>query len=116
LNGPTGRWRIRLSQLAERDFIAILEWTLEQFGRRQFATYRRTLIQALTALADDPLLPDSRARDEIVPGLRSLHVARRGRRGRHIVLYRTRRPDIIEIVRILHDSMDLGQHIGTNPS
>jgi len=73
--------------------------------------YRRTLVAALTSLHDGPYLPDSAARDEIQPGLRSLHVARRGRRGRHFVLYRTDDVGTIEIVRILHDTMDLARHL-----
>jgi toxin ParE1/3/4 len=104
------RWRVRLSEAAERDVVAILRWTAVQFGRRQARAYRRTLIAALTDLSDDPYLPDSHPRDEIQAGLRPLHVARKGRRGRHFVLYRILEPTI-DIVRILHDSVDLGRHV-----
>jgi toxin ParE1/3/4 len=105
------RWRVRLSEAAQRDLVAILDWTAEHFGRRQASVYRRTLVAALTALSDDPYLSDSRPRDEIQPGLRSLHVARRRRRGRHFVLYRAVQVGTIEIVRILHASMDVGGHV-----
>jgi toxin ParE1/3/4 len=104
-------WRVRLSQEAERDFVAIIQWTAGRFDRRQALVYRRTLIAALTALASDPHLPDSRPRDEIQPGLHSLHVARKGRRGRHIVLYRVPEGSTIEVVWILYDSMDIEQHV-----
>lgn len=53
----------------------------------------------------------SRPRDEIADGLRSVHVARQGRRGRHFVIYRTAGGDTIEVVRILHDGMNLPRHI-----
>jgi toxin ParE1/3/4 len=107
---PRRRWRIRLSAAAERDFLGIIEWTAETFGIRQAKTYRLTLMLALAALHQGPDLPDSEPRDEIRPGLRSIHVARRGRRGRHFILYRTADADRIEVVRILHDSMDISRH------
>ena len=53
------------------------------------------------------MLTGSKGRDEILPGLRTLHVARRGRRGSHILMYRAAPQSTIEIVRILHDRMDL---------
>ena len=70
-----------------------------------------TLIAVLTSLHDGPYLPDSAPRDEIHPGLRSLHVARQGRRGRHFVLYRGNEVGSVDIVRILHDTMDLVRHL-----
>jgi toxin ParE1/3/4 len=56
-------------------------------------------------------VPGSLARDEVAPGLRSLHAARRGRRGRHVVLDRVAGGNTIEVVRILHDAMDLPRHL-----
>jgi toxin ParE1/3/4 len=58
-----------------------------------------------------PSIAGGNNRDEISPGLYSLHVARRGRHGRHLVLYRVANENTIEIVRILHDSMDLSRHV-----
>jgi toxin ParE1/3/4 len=110
------RWRIRLSQPAEHDFLAILQWTAEQFGRRQASVYRQTLIAALGALSADPFVPDSHARDEIQPGLRSLHVARNQRRGRHLIIYRLAGQRTIDILRILHESMDVGRHVPDQPA
>jgi toxin ParE1/3/4 len=107
-------WRVRLSEPAERDFIGIVQWTVENFGRRQALVYRRTLIAALTSLHNGPNLPESAARDEIQTGLRSLHVARQGRRGRHFVLYRSDEVGTVGIVRILHDAMDLARYLPTD--
>jgi toxin ParE1/3/4 len=73
--------------------------------------YRDTLVQAIGELAKGPDVPGSRARNEIMPGLRTLHVARHGRRGRHFLLYRAVEGRIIEIGRILHDEMDLKRHL-----
>jgi toxin ParE1/3/4 len=110
------RWRVRLSEPAEHDYVAILQWTAEQFGRRHASVYRQTLIGALIALADDPFVSDSHAREDIQSGLRSLHVARQDRRGRHLILYRTTGQRTIDIVRILHDSIDVGWHVLDDPA
>jgi toxin ParE1/3/4 len=104
-------WRIRLSGVAEQDFSTILQWTAQTFGPRQAHTYRVTLLAALAALATGPNVPGSRPRDEILSGLRTLHCARRGRRGRHFILYRTASANTIEVVRILHEAMDLPRHV-----
>jgi toxin ParE1/3/4 len=111
---PGQHWRVRLSEPAEHDFLAILDWTAENFGRRQATIYRRTLIAALAALHDGPDVPGSVLRDEIQPGLRSLHVARRGRRGRHFVLYRASAGSTIEVIRILHDAMDVAANVSSS--
>ena len=103
--------RVRLGAAAELDFAAILRWTTEEFGASQSRRYRDTLIAAIGELADGPEVAGSRARDEIKRGLRTLHVARHGRRGSHILLYRAAPGTTIEIVRILHDRMDLPRHL-----
>jgi toxin ParE1/3/4 len=104
------KWRVRLGAVAEHDFVAILAWSVENFGKRQARIYRDTLLRAIGELADGPNVAGSRPRDEIMPGLRTLHIARHGRRGRHLLLYRVGGEQTIEIGRILHDRMDLRRH------
>jgi len=104
-------WRVRLGEEAKQDFRRILEHTLAAFGERQFDAYRATLLAALRELQAGPEPPGSRARDEILPGLRSFHVARKGRRGRHFILYRVSSKRMIDVIRILYDGMDLARHI-----
>ncbi len=103
-------WRVRLGAAAELDFANILKWTAEKFGRGQVRVYRDTLLQTIAELAEGPDVVGSKARDEIMKGLRTLHVARHGRRGRHFLLYRVNK-GTIEIARILHDAMELGRHL-----
>ena len=105
------KWRVRFGGAAELDFANILKFTTENFGARQSRLYRDTLVQAIGELANGPDIAGSKARDEIMRGLRTLHIARRGRRGRHFLLYRVATERIIEIGRILHDSMDLQRHL-----
>jgi toxin ParE1/3/4 len=104
------KWRVRLGAAAELDFANILKWTTENFGVRQCRIYRDTLVQAIGELSDGPDVAGSMARNEIMPGLRTLHVARHGRRGRHFLMYRVAAGRTIEIARILHDRMDLPRH------
>jgi toxin ParE1/3/4 len=117
------RWRVRLGAAAELDFANILKWTAENFGPRQSRVYRDTLVQAIGELADGPDAAGSKARDDIMAGLRTLHIARRSRRdiarrsrrGSHFLMYRAAPNSTIEIVRILHDRMDLQRHVPSAP-
>jgi toxin ParE1/3/4 len=109
------RWRVRLGAAAEVDFANILKWTTENFGARQSRVYRDTLVQAIGELANGPDAAGSKVRDDIMAGLRTLHIARRGRRGSHFLMYRAAPNSMIEIVRILHDSMDLQRHVPSAP-
>ena len=104
-------WRARLSAAAERDFVSILEWTNQRFGARQARVYRDALEQSIRALRNGPEVPGAKRRDDILAGVWSLHIARTQRRGRHLLLYRVTGESTIEIVRILHDSMDIARHL-----
>jgi toxin ParE1/3/4 len=108
------RWPVHLAAAAEADFEGILRWTFEQFGQAQGHTYAATLSAAIEALAQGPAVVGARRRDDIAKGLRTLHVARQGRKGRHFVMFRTgKRADgpCIEVLRILHDAMDFWRHV-----
>ena len=106
-------WRIRLTTTAESDLRNILRWTAGRFGRAQARVYGETLTRAIRALADGPHVAGARRRDSIAQGLMTLHVARGGRKGRHFVLYQVSKSaeaPTIEVLRLLHDSMDLVRH------
>jgi toxin ParE1/3/4 len=108
---PGRRWKVNLSAAAERDLFSTLQWTGQTFGAKQALVYEETIALAVTALSAGPELSDSRKRDDIRPGVRVLHIARRGRKGRHLLVYYAVVDDEIVIVRILHDSMDLARHV-----
>jgi toxin ParE1/3/4 len=86
-----------------------------EFWRATITRYRDTLVEAIGELAEGPDVAGSKARDEIMPGLRTLQVARRGRRGSHFLIYRAAPKSTIEIIRILHDRMDLKRHAPLPP-
>jgi toxin ParE1/3/4 len=54
---------------------------MENFGERQADNYREVLHQAIGELNAGPDVPRSKFLEEIMSGLRTLHVAGRGRRG-----------------------------------
>jgi toxin ParE1/3/4 len=103
-----------LAAAAEDDFQDVLRWTAEHFGDRQARVYARTLSMAFEALAAGPTVVGAKARNDIAKGLFMLHVARHGRKGRHFVMFRIGHDqgrDVIEILRLLHDAMDLPRHL-----
>ena len=107
-------WSLRLSAAAERDYRDILGWTLEHFGRMQVQSYADTLTFALKSLIAGPSIAGVKQRAELGVDIYSLHVARSGRKGRHFVIFRvstSQDENTIEVLRILHDSMDLERHL-----
>ena len=107
-------WTVRLTKTAESDFQSIIVWTLRKVGDPQARIYADTLSAALVALTAGPTTVGAKERSEIGKGVFTLHVARGGHKGRHFVLFRVG-PDKhqrhIEVLRLLHDAMDLTRHI-----
>jgi toxin ParE1/3/4 len=112
--------RIRLSADAVADIERLLARSAAAFGPQARERYERLLAAALEDIAADPERAASKARDDLRPGLRSYHLAfarkqARGRgrtvaRPRHFVLYRIAGVRV-DIVRVLHDAMDLAEHV-----
>ena len=112
---PSVLWTVRLTDRADQDDVEILRWTSEHFGARQAQVYARTLSLAIEALIEGPEVAGVRARDEIALGIRTLHVERQGRKGRHFVVLRVAGEQTIDVLRLLHDSMDMVRHIEDVP-
>jgi toxin ParE1/3/4 len=104
-------WRVRLVQQAERDLLGITLWTIESFSAQQAEIYVETLSLAIEALHDGPEVLGVTVRDDLGQSVRTLHVARQGRKGRHFVVFRAAPEQTIEVLRLLHDSMDLARHL-----
>jgi len=107
-------WLVRLSDPAERDFDSIIRWTEREFGFRQANRYAELLSCVIEDLTDGPGLIHARSAGDVSDGLFSLHIARRGRKGRHVFYFRAypnQSPPIIHVIRILHDSMDVARHL-----
>ncbi|TAL84390.1 MAG: type II toxin-antitoxin system RelE/ParE family toxin [Candidimonas sp.] len=110
----TDAWIVRLSASAEADYRQILLWTVENFGVLQARVYAETLMSNLKELSGGPEIIGVKGRPEIGSEIRTLHVARNGRKGRHFIMFRVDSipgQNVIDVLRILHDSMDLERHL-----
>ena len=110
-------WTIRLTAAAEADFEEILHWTVDQFGEAQARSYAETVSATLNELAGGPAVLGAKKRDDILKGIFTLHVSRKGRKGRHFVMFRVGRVpghNVIEVLRLLHDAMELQRHLPAN--
>lgn len=115
--------RFTLSVAAERDIVSILTWTHEHFGEQARLRYEALLVQAMIDIAENPHCPGSEARDEIAGLARTYHiwhsrnrvdkVPGRVHRPRHFLIYRVNDRQQIEIGRVLHESVDLPNHLPT---
>ena len=108
----------RISQDARADIVDILRHSQVKFGLAARRRYQGLILATLDAIAKQPDRIGSYEQDQIGPGLRSLHLvhcyssspATRAQRPRHVVLYRLGVDTIVEIVRLLHDAMEIQHH------
>jgi toxin ParE1/3/4 len=107
---PAG-WQVRLSAAARRDFAEIIRWTTKTFGEAQARRYGDTINRVLGQLVAGPELPASRARPDLGPQVRVVSIARQGRRASHLLVYRITAGSELEVIRILHDAMDMTRNV-----
>lgn len=107
----TAHWNVELAPEAKNDFADIIRWTRKEFGERQVQIYGATIKESLQALHAGPSIIGVKQRDDIGAGIHALHIARNGRKGRHFILFRIVQPHTVEVLRILHDSMDLSARL-----
>ena len=113
--------RYRLSGPAKADISSILRISETRHGRDARTRYRGLLTAAMRRIAADPQGRLTSDRSELLAGLRSLHIRHSRNESReapvgepaHVIFYRVAGPDVVEIVRILHDRMEPSRHIGS---
>lgn len=89
-----------ITRKAVQDLTAIWEYTLNTWSESQADIYYHDLVNTFNEIASRPILFD-REYAEIQNGLY-------GRKcNRHIVFYKIAEDDVVEIVRILHERMDI---------
>ena len=104
---------VRLTREAERDLAEIARYTVATFGADQAMRYAALVEHALALLGENPHRPASRGRDELRPGVRSLHLSRAAARrhaASHILYYHLAAgadgaSDVI-VLRVLHERME----------
>lgn len=88
-----------LTNMAKADLKEIGHYTQETWGREQRILYLNMLDDCFQRLTTNPLIgKDCR---EIRDGYRKFNA------GSHLIFYRQKSPDTVEIVRILHCRMDV---------
>jgi toxin ParE1/3/4 len=108
-------WRVNVTRAADADIEEIDRWTEQRFGSAQAQAYATAMADAINALAAGPEVRGARARTDVQSGLYTLHLARFRRRARHFVVFRISNADrrMLEVLRVLHDAMDLPRHVPT---
>jgi len=111
----------RISAAARTDIVDILRLSQTQFGDQARQRYQALILAALHDIAGVPTRIGSHDCDEIAPGLRSYHLIYSRQQAknlqgtvknpRHIVFYRVANDDVIEVIRLLHDAMDVQLHL-----
>ena len=112
--------RFRVSKLAQSDLARILAASESHWGPEGRRRYAALIEAAMRQVADEPEGVATRDRNALHSGTRSLHL-RHIRRGSseakvknpvHILYYRSVHPELVEIIRVLHERMDPSLHIG----
>ena len=111
----------RISNAARADIVDILRLSQAQFAEQAPQRYQSLIIAALQSIAGTTYRIGSYDRDELAPGLRSYHLIYSRQQAthphgtvkspRHIVFYRVANDDVIEVVRLLHDAMEVQLHL-----
>jgi toxin ParE1/3/4 len=94
---------ILLRPAAWQDLEDIWNYSDYQWGEKRADAYIRQLNEGFLLLADAP--ETGRDCSDIRPGYRKYQVAR------HVIFYRITSDGDIEIVRILHERMDVERHL-----
>ena len=110
-----GAGPFQLSAHAQRDLFKILAHSRRRFGEQSARRYDHLLFTAFKTIAEEPELLSSREfLDMRIYHLR--HCRKKAvvdglivKTHRHFVLYRIKEPGGIEILRLLHDEMDIEQ-------
>ena len=92
-----------LTTAARKDLIEIGRFTTEKWGKRQRNKYLKQLDDAFELLARQPEI--GRDADDIKPGYKKFS------QGSHIIFYRAGTESKIVVIRILHNNMDVDQHL-----
>ena len=109
-------YRLSLAPAARADIVDALDWSVKNFGDVVRDGYEALIVAAIDLIRDNPIAPGSRERGDLASGLRTLHLracrnevspaVHRIASPRHFLVYR-RTGDIIQVVRLLHEAMDI---------
>jgi len=95
--------KYKLTRKAVDDLANIWNYTYDKWSERQADIYYKMLVSSFKEIAKNPNL--GKSYDQIIPklfGFKSI---------RHIIFYRIKNETEVEILRILHERMDLKNRI-----
>ena len=95
--------RYLLSPAARADLEQIWDYTRDRWNDDQAEKYVRTIQRAIERVADNPLIGQSC--DDVRAGYRRHAV------GSHTLYYRITANGLIDVVRVLHQRMDVDRHL-----
>ncbi|WP_092997821.1 type II toxin-antitoxin system RelE/ParE family toxin [Rhizobium sp. NFR07] len=93
---------VRLRPSAEKDFVEIGEYTREEWPEAQARIYLQKLLSVIRQIGDKPLA------GRTLSGIRAGYRCRRS--GSHLIYY-IAKPELVEVVRILHEKVDVRRHL-----
>lgn len=91
--------KFRFTNNAVNDLTRIWDYTIEIWSEKQAEKYYRIIIGACTKISEKPQI--GKEYNEIFPELKGKKVSM------HIIFYREMEDQSVEIIRILHEKMDL---------
>ncbi len=91
--------KFKLTNNAVKDLSDIWNYTFETWSESQADKYFKLLLNACSAIAKNPQIGNTY--EEIYPDLKGKKTSK------HIIFYRLMKDNSIEIIRILHERMDL---------
>ncbi|WP_416235356.1 type II toxin-antitoxin system RelE/ParE family toxin [Nitrospirillum sp. BR 11164] len=111
--------KVRIAAAAQADLRAILAHSHQAFGKEALRRYQALLLQAIRDLRVDPCRLGSV--DWPQESIRTYHLRHSRKRARvfgqavleprHLFVYELVEPDTVNILRVLHDAMDVERHI-----
>ena len=115
--------RYRLTDSAQADIVSILAWSQERFGDEASKRYQALIATAIRDAAEREDDLGQRPRPELGEGIFSWHLAQSAARSpggkvhrpRHFLICR-RDGDLLVVGRVLHDAMELRQHLDPQQS
>lgn len=110
---------VRITALAERDIADIHRHSRREFGKAAAHRYRALIALGIDTLAEDPFQRTARNHAGLLGGAKTFHLrhvrqteAVKVGHPRHLLVF-AHDERTIEILRVLHEAMDLPRHVST---
>ena len=101
MNEKSMRKSIKVTAMARNDLLEIGRYTELKWGRSQRNHYLNQMDEAFNLIGNSPKI--GKDRSHVLAGYRSFQ------QGSHVIYYRE--SETIEIIRVLHERMDVERHI-----